>query len=101
MFFLHKLHCLLQLYILLGEGLHPLDQMAPLFGSPSYALQKQQDYEELQSPMTNMNIDDTMLTLIYFIAIDRVDSNLLSSLVVSSSSTTTTLSPRLRLIQMA
>ena len=37
--FLHQRHSLLQLLILLGEGLHPLDQMPPLFGSSCYALQ--------------------------------------------------------------
>ena len=50
--FLHKLHCLNELFIFLGEGLHPFDQLAPLFGSLSYALQKQQDYEELHSLIT-------------------------------------------------
>ena len=49
---LHKLHHLFELFILLGVGLHPLEKLAALFGSPSYALQKQQDYEDLHSPTT-------------------------------------------------
>ena len=36
---LHKLHCLFEFFILLGEGLHPLDQLVPLLDSPSYPLQ--------------------------------------------------------------
>ena len=95
---LHKVRRLLEFFILLGEGLHPLYQLTPLLGSPSYPLQKCQDYEE-QSPMSKRNIIDAVLTLICFITPARVDSSLFSSLVVSSSSTATTSSPRLRRIQ--
>ena len=98
---LHKLHRLLELFIFLGEGLHPLDQLSSLFGGLSSTLQKHQDYEEEQSPTTKMNIANAVLSLICFITMDREDSSLLSSMVVSSSSTTTTLSPHLRRIQIA
>ena len=37
---LHKVHRLLEFFILLGVGLHPLYQLAPLLGSPSYPLHK-------------------------------------------------------------
>ena len=43
---LHKFHRLFEFFILLGEGLHPLYQLAPLLDSLSYPLQKRQDYEE-------------------------------------------------------
>ena len=96
----HKVHRLLEFIILLGEGLHPLYQLAPLLGSLSYPLQKCQDYEE-QFPTSKMNITDAVLTLICFITLARADSSLFSSLVVSSSSMTTTLSLHLRRIQTA
>ena len=48
-----------------------------------------------------MDIADAILTLICFMVVERVDSSLLTSLVVSYSSTTTTSSPRLWRIQMA
>ena len=43
--FLHEFHLLLQLGVFFSDGLHPLDQLASLFGSPSYPLQTHQDYE--------------------------------------------------------
>ena len=50
---------------------------------------------------SKMDITEAILTLIYFMAMERVDFSLLTSLVVSSSSTTTTSSPRLWRIRMA
>ena len=35
---LHKVHHLLEFIVLLDEGLHPLYQLVPLLGSPSYPL---------------------------------------------------------------
>ena len=37
---LYKFHRLFEFIILLDEGLHPLYQLAPLLGSPSYPLHK-------------------------------------------------------------
>ena len=44
---LRKVHRLLELFILLGEGLHPHDQLAALLDSPSYPLQTHNDNDEL------------------------------------------------------
>ena len=98
--FLHKLHRLLQFFILLGEGLHPLDQLLTLYDSSRYALQKHQDYKEPHSPTPKTDIIDAILTSICFMAMERVDHSLFTYLVVSSSSTTTTSSPHLRKLQM-
>ena len=97
---LHQLHCLFEFIILFGEGLHPLDQLVPLLGSPSYPLQTHNDNDKLRSPTSKTSIIDAVLTLIYFITPARADSSLLSSLVVSSS-TTTTSSPCLWRIRTA
>ena len=51
--------------------------------------------------MPKMDIADAILTSICFIAVERVDRSLFTSLEVSSASMTTTSSPRLRRIQMA
>ena len=44
---LHKFHSLFEFFILLGEGLHPLDQLAALLDSLSYPLQMHNDNDEL------------------------------------------------------
>ena len=44
---LHEVHCLLEFFVLLREGLHPLYQLVPLLGSPSYPLQMHNDNDEL------------------------------------------------------
>ena len=40
---LHEVHCLLEFFILLGKGHHPLYQLAVLLGNPSYLLQMHND----------------------------------------------------------
>ena len=96
---LHEVHRRLEFFVLLGEGLHPLYQLVPLLGSPSYPLQMHNDNEELRSPTSKTSSPDVVLTSICFITPARADFSLLISLVVSSSSTTTTSSPHLRRIQ--
>ena len=98
---LHEVHRRLEFFVLLGEGLHPLYQLVPLLGSPSYPLQMHNDNDELQSTTSKTSTHDAILTSICFITPPRADFSLLISLVVSSSSTTTTSSPRLQRIQMA
>ena len=95
---LHQLHCLFEFIILFGEGLHPLDQLVPLLGSPSYPLQTHNHNDELRSPTSKMSTPDAALTSICFTTPARANFNLLISLVVSSSTTTTSL-PRLWRIQ--
>ena len=53
--FLHELHRLLHLCVFIGEGLHPLDQLAPLFSNSSYPLQTHQDYEA--KPIYNIKVE--------------------------------------------
>ena len=44
---LHKVHRLLEFFILLDEGIHPLYQLVMLLSSPSYPLQMHNDNDEL------------------------------------------------------
>ena len=94
-------HRLLEFFVLLGEGLHPLYQLAALLGSPSYLLQMHNDNVEIQFLMSKRSIPDAILTLISFVTLARVVSSLLNSLVVSSSSTITMSLLRFRSIQTA
>ena len=96
---LRGVHRLLEFLVLLGEGLHPLYQLVPVLGSPSYPLKIHNDNDGIRSPTSMTNTQDLELTSICFITLARVDFSLLVSLGVSSSSTTTTSSPRLWRIQ--
>ena len=49
---LQEVHRLPEFLILLGEGLHPLYQLVPLLGSPSYPLQMYNANDKLRSPTT-------------------------------------------------
>ena len=44
---LREVHRLFEFFVLLGEGLHPLVQLVPLFGSSSYPLKTHNDNDKL------------------------------------------------------
>ena len=90
---LREVHRLFEFFVLLGEGLHPLYQLAVLLSNPSYLLQMHNNSVDIQFQKLTRTFQGAVLTLIYLITPVREVSSLLNSLVVSSSSTTTISSP--------
>jgi len=61
---LREVHHLLEFWVLLSEGLHPLYQLAPVLSSLSYPLKIHNDNDGIQSPTSKMNTQDSVLTSI-------------------------------------
>ena len=99
MFFSETVHRLLEFFVLLGEGLHPLNQLVTVLGSLSDPLEMHNDNDKRKKTMTTKNFWDSVSTSICFTTPSRADFSLFISLGVSSSSTTTTSSPCLRRIR--